>query len=82
MTASGYVIVSGILNIPPVLYFIKALIILPSLRFLSFVIPLLPLHFPFFFLVTCPLGIVPSAAEYQHLETTYGLSSLDGVESG
>ncbi|CAI9292753.1 unnamed protein product [Lactuca saligna] len=30
--------------------------------------------------MTSPPGIVPSATEYQHLESTYGLSSLDGVE--
>ncbi|CAI9281232.1 unnamed protein product [Lactuca saligna] len=27
-----------------------------------------------------PSGIVPSASEYSYLETTYGLTSLDGVE--
>ncbi|CAI9281557.1 unnamed protein product [Lactuca saligna] len=27
-----------------------------------------------------PPGIVPTASEYSYLETTYGLTSLDGVE--
>ncbi|CAI9286568.1 unnamed protein product [Lactuca saligna] len=72
---SSYVIVSGVLNIALVLFSYKGTYLSPF-----FTLPFILLHFPFFCPMTSPPGIVPSATEYQHLESTYGLSSLDGVE--
>ena len=54
---------------------------MPSyLRFLFLSILLPQLHFLSFLFMASPPGIVPSAYEYSFLETTYGLTSLDGVE--